>query len=194
MSAISDLFTLKAKPLAGEGLPAVASKPAAPDAPARAAAKTPRVKAPAPVVRRVSKSAAAYRTISEVAAELDVATHVLRFWESKFTVIKPLKKSGGRRYYKPEDIALLRHIQDLLYHQGYTIKGVQAHLSKTRKKDLQQAVQQAMSPAQLKQDLKMVRDMLAGEVDVDGDDAATAHAEDRLPAALRVAAASSRNG
>ena len=99
--------------------------------------RTGRVKAPAPDIKRASKAVAAYRTISEVAAELGVATHVLRFWEGKFTVIKPLKKSGGRRYYKPEDIALLRHIQDLLYNQGYTILAVQAHLAKTKMRDLQ---------------------------------------------------------
>jgi DNA-binding transcriptional MerR regulator len=71
------------------------------------------------------KSAAAFRTISEVAAELDLPQHVLRFWESKFPHIRPLKRGGGRRYYRPEDVTLLRRIRDLLYSQGYTIKGVQ---------------------------------------------------------------------
>lgn len=75
--------------------------------------------------RRVKKSAAAFRTISEVASELDVPSHVLRFWETKFSQVKPLKRGGGRRYYRPEDIALLRHIRSLLYDDGYTIKGVQ---------------------------------------------------------------------
>jgi DNA-binding transcriptional MerR regulator len=75
--------------------------------------------------RRAGKSAAAFRTISEVAAELDVPPHVLRFWESKFSQIKPLKRGGGRRYYRPEDIELLRRIRTLLYRDGYTIKGVQ---------------------------------------------------------------------
>ena len=75
--------------------------------------------------RRTGKSAAAFRTISEVASELDVPAHVLRFWESKFTQIKPLKRGGGRRYYRPEDIDLLRRIRELLYTEGYTIKGVQ---------------------------------------------------------------------
>ena len=75
--------------------------------------------------RRGDKSAAAFRTISEVAAELDVPQHVLRFWESKFTQVKPLKRGGGRRYYRPGDIALLRRIRSLLYDDGYTIKGVQ---------------------------------------------------------------------
>ena len=72
-----------------------------------------------------AKSAAAFRTISEVARELDVPQHVLRFWESKFSQVKPLKRGGGRRYYRPEDVALLRRIQDLLYTDGYTIRGVQ---------------------------------------------------------------------
>ena len=71
------------------------------------------------------KSASAFRTISEVSGELDVPQHVLRFWESKFTQLRPLKRGGGRRYYRPEDIALLRRIQGLLYDDGYTIKGVQ---------------------------------------------------------------------
>jgi DNA-binding transcriptional MerR regulator len=75
--------------------------------------------------RRAGKSAAAFRTISEVAADLDVPPHVLRFWESKFSQIKPLKRGGGRRYYRPEDIELLRRIRTLLYRDGYTIKGVQ---------------------------------------------------------------------
>ena len=75
--------------------------------------------------RHGSKSAAAFRTISEVAIELDLPQHVLRFWESKFNAIKPMKRGGGRRYYRPEDVALIRQIRDLLYADGYTIKGVQ---------------------------------------------------------------------
>ena len=75
--------------------------------------------------RRGGKSAAAFRTISEVAGELDVPPHVLRFWETKFSQVKPLKRGGGRRYYRPEDVALLRRIRELLYGEGYTIKGVQ---------------------------------------------------------------------
>src|ERR1700739_543192 len=76
-------------------------------------------------VRRPAKSAAAFRTISEVAQELDVPQHVLRFWESKFSQVKPLKRGGGRRYYRPEDVVLLRRIRQCLYQDGYTIKGVQ---------------------------------------------------------------------
>ena len=75
--------------------------------------------------RGAGKSASAFRTISEVAGELDVPQHVLRFWESKFIQVRPMKRGGGRRYYRPEDIDLLRSIRDLLYTDGYTIKGVQ---------------------------------------------------------------------
>jgi len=74
---------------------------------------------------RPPKAAGAFRTISEVADELDVPQHVLRFWETRFAQIKPLKRAGGRRYYRPEDVNLLRRIRELLYQQGYTIKGVQ---------------------------------------------------------------------
>ena len=80
---------------------------------------------PEPLDRRPSKSAAAFRTISEVAEELELPQHVLRFWETRFTQIRPLKRGGGRRYYRPEDVALLRLIRELLYDEGYTIKGVQ---------------------------------------------------------------------
>ncbi len=75
--------------------------------------------------RRPAKSPDAFRTISEVAEELDVPQHVLRFWETKFNQIRPLKRGGGRRYYRPEDVDLLRRVRALLYSEGYTIKGVQ---------------------------------------------------------------------
>jgi len=74
---------------------------------------------------RRGKSADAFRTISEVSAELDVAQHVLRFWETRFSQIRPLKRAGKRRYYRPDDVALLRRIRQLLYEEGYTIRGVQ---------------------------------------------------------------------
>ncbi len=74
---------------------------------------------------RPKKAPNAFRTISEVADDLHIPQHVLRFWETKFSQVKPLKRGGGRRYYRPDDIALLRRISDLLYIQGYTIKGVQ---------------------------------------------------------------------
>lgn len=78
-----------------------------------------------PAPARLKKAPNAFRTISEVADELHIPQHVLRFWETKFPQVKPLKRGGGRRYYRPDDIALLRRISDLLYIQGYTIKGVQ---------------------------------------------------------------------
>ena len=76
---------------------------------------------PAPAGKRV----AAFRTIGEVAGELGLPAHVLRFWESKFPQLQPLKRSGGRRYYRPEDVELLRRIRRLLHEEGYTIRGVQ---------------------------------------------------------------------
>ncbi len=82
---------------------------------------------------RRAKSAGAFRTISEVADELDVAQHVLRFWESKFPQVRPLKRGGGRRYYRPEDVDLLRRIRSLLYDEGYTIKGAQKLLKGQRR-------------------------------------------------------------
>src|ERR1700760_1886314 len=78
-----------------------------------------------PAFAASEKSPDAFRTISEVALELDVPQHVLRFWESRFTQLKPVKRAGGRRYYRPEDIDLLRGIRALLYRDGLTIKGVQ---------------------------------------------------------------------
>tara|TARA_R110000868_G_scaffold34601_4_gene124891 strand:- start:163 stop:561 length:399 start_codon:yes stop_codon:yes gene_type:complete len=80
---------------------------------------------PADDARSVKKSAGAFRTISEVADELGLPQHVLRFWETKFPQIKPMKRGGGRRYYRPEDIVLLDRIRRWLYEDGYTIKGVQ---------------------------------------------------------------------
>jgi len=73
----------------------------------------------------VEKSPDAFRTISEAAEELDVPQHVLRFWETRFSQIKPMKRAGGRRYYRPADVELLKGIRSLLYKEGYTIRGVQ---------------------------------------------------------------------
>ena len=73
----------------------------------------------------MEKAPDAFRTISEVAEEINVPQHVLRFWESRFTQIKPLKRGGGRRYYRPDDVDLLRGVRHLLYGEGYTIRGVQ---------------------------------------------------------------------
>ncbi|MFO1046691.1 MAG: MerR family transcriptional regulator [Geminicoccaceae bacterium] len=90
--------------------------------------EAPAVEAAAPA----GKSTSAFRTISEVADDLDVAQHVLRFWESKFAQVRPLKRGGGRRYYRPEDVDLLRQIRSLLYDEGYTIKGAQKLLRARR--------------------------------------------------------------
>ncbi|HET7413643.1 MAG TPA: MerR family transcriptional regulator [Pararhizobium sp.] len=73
----------------------------------------------------MEKSPDAFRTISEVAEELDLPQHVLRFWETRFSQIKPMKRGGGRRYYRPQDVDLIKGIRHMLYDQGYTIKGVQ---------------------------------------------------------------------
>ncbi len=89
---------------------------------------------------RSRKSASAFRTISEVAELLDVQQHVLRFWETKFSQVRPLKRGGGRRYYRPEDVELLSTIHNLLYTQGYTIKGVQKLLKEQGKNAVLQAV------------------------------------------------------
>lgn len=84
----------------------------------------------------MGKSAQAFRTISEVSEELGVQQHVLRFWESRFSQVRPLKRGGGRRYYRPDDIDLLRAIKSLLYDHGYTIKGVQKIMKETGPRQL----------------------------------------------------------
>jgi len=83
----------------------------------------------ATAARRPIKSSTAFRTTGEVAEDLDLPAHVLRFWETKFPEVKPLKRGGGRRYYRPEDVDLLRRIRQHLYQEGYTIRGVQKLLS-----------------------------------------------------------------
>lgn len=89
----------------------------------------------------IDKAPDAYRTISEVAEELDLPQHVLRFWETRFAQIKPLKRGGGRRYYRPDDVELLKGIRHLLYSEGYTIKGVQRILKEQGPKAVQALVQ-----------------------------------------------------
>lgn len=88
---------------------------------------------------RLEKGPHAFRTISEVADELQVPQHVLRFWETRFEQVRPLKRGGGRRYYRPADVDLLRHISDLLYTKGYTVKGVQRLLREGEAETVQQA-------------------------------------------------------
>jgi DNA-binding transcriptional MerR regulator len=85
----------------------------------------------------LDKAPDAFRTISEVAEELDIPQHVLRFWETRFTQIKPMKRSGGRRYYRPDDVDLLKGIRRLLYGEGYTIRGVQRILKEHGIKSVQ---------------------------------------------------------
>jgi len=107
-------------------------------------------------IRTGGKSPAAFRTISEVADRLGVPQHVLRFWESKFAPIRPLKRAGGRRYYRPEDIDLLCRIRDLLHTEGYTIKGVQRLLREGHLKAEKQA-----APAQVgREELRAILDEL----------------------------------
>jgi DNA-binding transcriptional MerR regulator len=95
----------------------------------------------------MEKAAEAFRTISEVAEELDVPKHVLRFWEGKFTQIKPMKRGGGRRYYRPEDVELLRGIRRLLHDEGYTIKGVQKVIKQSGVEFVKQVWREGMAPA-----------------------------------------------
>jgi len=95
---------------------------------------------------KAPKSATAFRTISEVATELDLPQHVLRFWETKFNAIRPMKRGGGRRYYRPEDVGLLEKIRNLLYSDGYTIKGVQKLLRETGGKLAEHASPPANAP------------------------------------------------
>lgn len=119
---------------------------------------------------RRGKSATAFRTISEVAVELDLPQHVLRFWETKFLSIQPLKRGGGRRYYRPEDVKLLRRIRDLLHLDGYTIKGVQKLLRQNNIDDEEPAIAETLAPglddrkrAELKavlNELEELRDLL----------------------------------
>ena len=102
--------------------------------------------------RRGGKSPGAFRTISEVSNDLEIPPHVLRFWETKFPQIKPLKRGGGRRYYRPEDVALLRQIRQLLHNDGYTIKGVQRLIKEGALKNTAQlGVTTAMEPDQQQQ-------------------------------------------
>tara|TARA_A100001011_G_scaffold293239_1_gene305068 strand:- start:732 stop:1175 length:444 start_codon:yes stop_codon:yes gene_type:complete len=82
------------------------------------------------------KSPEAFRTISEVSKDLSLPQHVLRFWETKFSQIKPIKRGGGRRYYRPEDVDLLKGIKNLLYNDGYTIRGVQKVIKENGSKNI----------------------------------------------------------
>jgi DNA-binding transcriptional MerR regulator len=88
---------------------------------------------------KLEKKQGAFKTIREVADHLNVEQHVLRFWETKFTQIKPMKRGGGRRYYRPEDVLVLEKIHNLLYNEGYTIKGAQNVMKGTTRKKIAEA-------------------------------------------------------
>ncbi len=111
-------------------------------------------------LRHGGKSAAAFRTISEVAEDLDVPQHVLRFWETKFAQVRPLKRGGGRRYYRPEDVELLRHIRDLLYTEGYTITGVQRLLRESGGRAVEESAEGEGLSASQRAELKALKDEL----------------------------------
>jgi DNA-binding transcriptional MerR regulator len=143
----------------------------------------------------MEKSADAFRTISEVADDLDLPQHVLRFWETRFPQIRPLKRAGGRRYYRPADLRLLRMIRQLLYDEGYTIKGVQRLLKEHGARNLgPTAVPMPIDLADDDGASVLVEDR--GALD-DGDPVATPrfsqqttayeHAEDALPPSVRAA-------
>lgn len=103
-------------------------------------------------MHRIEKAPDAFRTISEVSDSLDVPQHVLRFWEAKFTQVKPLKRAGGRRYYRPDDIDLLKGIRALLYGEGFTIKGVQKVLREQGAKHVAEIGRVGVKDAGLKRD------------------------------------------
>lgn len=110
-----------------------------------------------------AKSAGAFRTIGEVAAELGVAQHVLRYWEGRFPRLRPLQRAGGRRYYRPDDVALARRIDGLLNREGYTVKGVQALLAREGAGSDTAAGDAAGVAA-----LRAIRDRLADAIAADG--------------------------
>jgi DNA-binding transcriptional MerR regulator len=118
----------------------------------------------------MEKSAQAFRTISEVAQDLDLPQHVLRFWETRFVQIRPLKRGGGRRFYRPEDVDLLRAIRRLLYGEGYTIKGVQKILKEQGARAVATTYGDAAVPhAPLPADI-MAEELYSGHEDMDAAD------------------------
>jgi DNA-binding transcriptional MerR regulator len=119
----------------------------------------------------LDKAPDAFRTISEVADDLDIPQHVLRFWETRFTQIKPMKRSGGRRYYRPDDVDLLRGIRRLLYGEGYTIRGVQRILKENGIKAVQGLVDGAAVPGfAASEDVKTRPPAVAPAIDMAPDD------------------------
>jgi len=132
----------------------------------------------------VEKSPDAFRTISEVAQELDVPQHVLRFWESRFREIRPMKRGGGRRYYRPDDVDLLRGIRHLLYGEGYTIRGVQRLLREQGLRFVQNVWQPgAPQPGHRPPEDASEETADADDGDEQRDGASEEHAAPRMPAA-----------
>jgi DNA-binding transcriptional MerR regulator len=121
----------------------------------------------------LDKAPDAFRTISEVAEDLDIPQHVLRFWETRFAQIKPMKRSGGRRYYRPDDVDLLRGIRRLLYGEGYTIRGVQRILKEHGVKSVQSLADNSAAVSFGAIEEAVGQSLL----EVDGDDTSI-HAED----------------
>lgn len=107
---------------------------------------------------RLAKAPDAFRTISEVSEQLDVPQHVLRFWEAKFAQVRPLKRAGGRRYYRPDDIDLLKGIRALLYNDGLTIKGVQKVLREQGAKHVSEVGRHGAKPVRRTSDAAVLED------------------------------------
>ncbi|MEA2944375.1 MAG: hypothetical protein QOD09_4904 [Bradyrhizobium sp.] len=139
----------------------------------------------------MDKAPDAFRTISEVADDLDIPQHVLRFWETRFTQIKPMKRSGGRRYYRPDDVDLLRGIRRLLYGEGYTIRGVQRILKEHGVKSVQGLVDgsTALPSFGTPGDDAMREHAGNEEAVVEPDDEQEEAATEQTPSALRASAA-----
>lgn len=132
----------------------------------------------------MDKSADAFRTISEAAEELEVPQHVLRFWETRFSQIRPMKRGGGRRYYRPEDMELLRTIRSLLYGEGYTIRGVQRLL---KERGVRAVMALTANPGQLASAIGSEQPVSLTERDDDDDDAVAAEHFADMNRALRAA-------
>lgn len=116
------------------------------------------------------KAAGALRTIGELAQEIGRPQHILRYWETRFPQLRPLTRAGNRRYYRPDDVALVRRIHDLLSNQGYTIRGVQKLLAAEKGSRAARAAAGTSGGAgtEGKQDLKTIRDALTRALDEDG--------------------------
>ena len=112
----------------------------------------------------MAKDAQAFRTIGELSDELDIAQHILRYWETRFPQLQPLKRAGNRRYYRPDDIALVRRINRLLNEDGYTIRGVQKLLAGGDAEEPEPAPPAATAPQQIIAELASIRDSLRAAI------------------------------